>query len=219
MGRISENKKYKQRKALGEGLFILSLLFLLLGLMVLAWGVWPGATDSKQLTLPAGTLPGAPEGTDYGSQAEYTLTLDWPTWLRKGEAGVLQATLVETEGTALPARDAQIVLIEPVIPGLSLDPPGLVQTNLAAGQDLAESWSIGTTADGDFAGKVYLSFGFYDEEAEELVAVPVAVVDVELTISSLWGLDSQLSLWFGLVGLVLWGALFILGRTVQGVGK
>ena len=148
MGRISENKKYKQRKALGEGLFILSLLFLLLGLMILAWGVWPGATDSKQLTLPVGTLPGAPEETDYGSQAEYTLTLDWPTWLRKGEAGVLQATLVETEGTALPARDAQIVLIEPVIPGLSLDPPGWCRLTWPPGKawrragPLAPRWTV-----------------------------------------------------------------------------
>jgi len=211
------NKKYRQRKTLGEGLFTLSLLFLLMGLMILGWGVWPSATDSKQLTIPAGTLPGAPEGADYASQAEYTLTLEWPMWLRKGEAVDLQATLVETEGTALADRGAQIVLIEPVISGLTLDPPGLVQTNLSAGQGLVESWTIGTSVEGDFTGKVYVSFGFYDEEAEELVAVPVAVVDVELAISSLWGMESQLSLWFGLVALVLWGALFILGRTVQGL--
>ena len=49
--------------------------------------------------------------------------------------------------------------------------------------------------------------------------MPVAVVDIDLTVSALWGLESQLSLWFGLVALVLWGALFILGRTVQGMGK
>lgn len=204
---------------MGEGLFILSLLFLLLGLMILAWGVWPSGTDSKQLTLPAGALPGAPEGTDYASQAEYTLTLDWPVWLRKGETADLQATLVETEKKALSEGTVQVVLIEPVIPGMSLDPPGLVQTTLAPGQELVESWTITPLADGDFAGKVYTSFGFYDEEAEEWVAVPVAVVDIDLRVSSLWGLDSQLSLWFGLVALVLWGALFILGRTVQGLAK
>ena len=213
------NKKYRQRKTLGEGLFTLSLLFLLMGLMILGWGVWPSATDSKQLTIPAGTLPGAPEGADYASQAEYTLTLEWPMWLRKGEAVDLQATLVETEGTALADRGAQIVLIEPVISGLTLDPPGLVQTNLSAGQGLAESWTIGTSADGEYTGKVYVSFGFYDDEVEELVAVPVAVVNIELRVSSLWGMDSQLSLWFGLVALVLWGALFILGRTVQGTRR
>ncbi len=62
-------------------------------------------------------------------------------------------------------------------------------------------------------------FGFFDEEAEQLVPVPVAVMDIDLIISSLWGLDAPLALWFGLVALVLWGALFILGRTMQGMEK
>ena len=65
---------------------------------------------------------------------------------------------------------------------------------------------------------MYLSFGFYDEAAQELVTVPVAVVDIDLTVSALWGLESQLSLWFGLVALVLWGALFILGPNCAGDG-
>jgi hypothetical protein len=213
------NKVYHQKKGLGQGLFIFSLLFLLMGLMILAWGVWPISTNAKQLTIPAGILPAAPEGTEYASQAEYTMTVDWPIWLRKGEQADLRVTLVETDGTALPDRSAQVVLIEPVLSGLTLEPPGLVQANLSKGQALEESWAINASAEGDFAGKVYVSFGFYDEEAEELVPVPVAVMDIDLIISALWGLDSSLSLWFGLVALVLWGALFILGRTVQGLGR
>ena len=216
---MTSEKKYKQKQALGQGLYGLSLLFLLAGLLILGWGVWPGASDSAQLTIPAGTLPVAPEGADYASQAEYTLTIDWPVWLRKGEDADLRVSLVETDGTALADRGSQVVLIEPAISGLSLDPPGLVQANLAEGQSLVESWAIKASAEGDFAGKVYFSFGFYDEAAQELVTVPVAVVDIDLTVSALWGLESQLSLWFGLVALVLWGALFILGRTVQGMGK
>lgn len=212
---MTSEKKFQQKKALGQGLFGLSLLFLLAGLLILGWGVWPGALDSAQLNIPAGTLPAAPEGTDYASQAEYTLTIDWPVWLRKGEDANVKVSLVETDGTALADRGSQVVLIEPAISGLTLDPPGLVQANLAEGQSLVESWAINASSEGDFTGKVYLSFGFYDEEAQDLDTVPVAVVDINLTISALWGLDAQLALWFGLVALVLWGALFILGRTVQ----
>ncbi len=111
MARMKSEKKYQQKKVLGQGLFGLSLLFLLLGLMILGWGVWPGSSDSRQLTIPAGILPAAPEGTAYASQAEYTLTIDWPIWLRKGEQADLQATLVETDGTALADRSAQVVLL------------------------------------------------------------------------------------------------------------
>ncbi len=94
-----------------------------------------------------------------------------------------------------------------------------MQANLSEGQALEESWAINASAEGEFTGKVYVSFGFYDEEAEQLVPVPVAVMDIDLIVSSLWGLDAPLALWFGLVALVLWGALFILGRTVQGMEK
>jgi len=216
---MTSQKKYQQRKVLGQGLFGLSLLFLLLGLMILGWGVWPGSSDSAQLTIPAGVLPAAPEGADYASQAEYTLTVDWPIWMRKGEQADLSVSLVETAGTGLEGREAQVVLIEPVLSGLTLEPPGLVQANLSDGQDLVESWEIEAAAEGEFVGKVYVSFGFFDAEADALVTVPVAVIDIDLTISALWGLDASLALWFGLVALALWGALFILGRTVQGMGK
>jgi hypothetical protein len=112
-----------------------------------------------------------------------------------------------------------VVLIEPALVGLTLDPPGLVQTNLAAGQGLVEAWQVDARAAGDFNGKVYVSFGFYDEEQEELIAVPVAVVDVALRVTSIWGLNNQLALWIGLVALAFWGALFILGRVVRGEAR
>jgi hypothetical protein len=63
---------------------------------------------------------------------------------------------------------------------------------------------------------MYVSFGFIDEAQAELVAVPVAVVDLHIQVIGLWGLDSGLVIWFGLVSLVLWGALFILGRVAAG---
>jgi len=215
---MTKQKKMRRQKALGQALFGLSLLFLLLALSILAWAVWPSSTDSIQLSIPAGTLPGAPVGADYASQADYTLTLEWPTRLRKGQEGALRATLVEA-GNGAAGRETQSVLIEPVLSGVMLDPPGLVQANLAAGQTLVETWGIDAGTAGDFSGKIYVSFGFYDEENAELIAVPVAVVDMATRVTSIWGLSNQLALWFGLVAFAFWGALFILGRVVQGEGK
>jgi hypothetical protein len=61
-----------------------------------------------------------------------------------------------------------------------------------------------------------VSFGFFDETLGELVPVPVAVVDFSIQVVTLWGLARGLVLWLGVVGLVLWGALFILGRVAAG---
>lgn len=218
VGRVSVTRKGKNEGWLSQLLFGLSLVFLAAGLFILAWAVWPTPTDSAQFTIPAGVLPGAPADSGYASQAEYILSVDWPTRLRMGQAGILRTTLVETDKpTSAPAeRPAQAVLVEPAIGGVALDPPGLVQTNLAAGQGLVLTWDIDPVNEGEHTGKVYVSFGFYDEAEAEQVAVPVAVVDVSVSVTSLWGLDSQLALWFGFVGLVLWGALFVLGRVVQG---
>ncbi len=218
MGWVTVKRKGQKKDWLGQLLFGLSLLFLALGLIILAWAVWPTPTDAAQFNIPAGVLPGAPAGTGYASPADYVLTVDWPTRLRMGQIGTLRATLVEQDGTSIPAADrpAQAVLVEPAIGGLALDPPGLVQTNLAAGQDLVLTWDMDPVNAGDHSGKVYISFGFYNEAESVLDAVPIAVVDLSVSVTSLWGLDSQLALWFGLVGLVLWGALFVLGRVVQG---
>jgi hypothetical protein len=49
-----------------------------------------------------------------------------------------------------------------------------------------------------------------------MVAVPVAVADAAVSVSSFLGLNAQLALWFGLVALVFWGALFVLGRVAAG---
>ena len=215
---MTKQKKMRRQKNLSQVLFGLSLAFLALALWILAWAVWPSATDSAQLTVPAGTLPGAPAGADYASQADYTLTLEWPTRLRKGQEGSLRVSLDEA-GAGSADRETQTVLIEPVLAGITLDPPGLVQANLAAGQNLVETWAIDTGTAGDFSGKIYVSFGFYDQANEELIAVPVAVVDVATRVTALWGLNTQLALWFGLVALVFWGALFILGRVVQGEAR
>ena len=61
-----------------------------------------------------------------------------------------------------------------------------------------------------------VSFAFFDEEEDALVEVPVVVVDVATRVDALWGLERNLVLWLGFVGLVMWGALFLVGRAVEG---
>jgi len=109
-----------------------------------------------------------------------------------------------------------VIVVEPVISSLPIDPPGRVQASAAAGHDLELTWELTGGEEGDYEGKVAVSFAFYDEEQAALVTVPVVVVDVAIRVDALWGLEANLVLWLGFVGLVLWGALFVVGRVVEG---
>ena len=57
-----------------------------------------------------------------------------------------------------------------------------------------------------------MSFGFYDEGVDGLVSVPVAVIDLPIQVVTLWGRGTGFAIVLGVVGLVLWGALCVLGR-------
>lgn len=202
-------------KALSQALYTLSLVCLAIGLFILGWAAWPAPTDARQFRIPAGPLPAASGETKLASYSDYALDIAWPRWLRSGETGAVHLRLTDLDHEPLPAgetREGQIVLAEPALHPLHLDPPGSTQANIADEQDLVLSWEVRGEQPGEFPGKVFVSFGFYDEALDELVPVPVAVVDFEIRVIGLWGLDAGLVIWLGLVGLVLWGALFVLGR-------
>ena len=204
-------------------LYTLSLVFLVLGLFLLAWAVWPEPTDAIQINIPAGPLPGAPGEVDFTSLSDYALNISWPRWVRLGDVGQIHLRLTDLDDMPLPGgatRSVQMVLVEPILHPLPISPPGSVQANLGDDQELLLTWEVTGASRGEFAGKMFVSFGFFhddapteDEAQQRLVAIPVAVVDLHVQVIELWGLETALVIWFGLVSLVLWGALFILGRV------
>lgn len=197
-------------------LYALSLVFLAFGLFSLGWIAWPAPTDAVQLEIPAGTLPAAPAGADYISLSDYALSISWPRWVRRGHSGEIHLRLTDLLQNPLAvdeARASQVVLIEPALYLLPVDPPGGVQANLGDDQDLQITWQVRGEERGAYPGKLYVSFGFFDETLNDLVEVPVAVIDLDIRVIELWGLNSGLVIWLGLAGLLLWGALFVLGRV------
>lgn len=211
-------KKPQHRQSwISQILFGLSVMCLLSGLVCLAWAVWPYSTDGVQIDIPAGVLPVAPEGTGYASLADYNLGVSWPRWLRLGDKGSIDVFLtgdveaVDSSGNQM----NQIVLVDITLSRLRVSPAGLVQYNLTPGADLEISRVVDADQKGEFPGKVLVSFGFYDEAKDELLPVPVAVMDILINVRSLWGLERGIVLWLGFVGLVLWGVLFLLGRYLQ----
>ena len=204
-----------------QALYIMSLVCLGVGLFMLGWAVWPSPTEAVQIPISKGILPGAPAGTGYASLMDYTLSVSWPSWLRVGDVGSIQLALTETSSGQGDAGkgEVQIVVAKPLMGSLILSPPGTFQVNLAPGNDLSMTWDVEAKEDGEYAGKVLVSFGFYDEELDKMMVVPVAVVDALIIITTLWGMGSRLAMWFGLVGIVLWGALFLLGRMAHVKGR
>lgn len=208
---------FSKNKRLGQVLYILSLMFLAFGLFGIGWVLWPNPREAVTINLPEGVLPGAPAGETYASLADYSLSVTWPRWLRAGEEENIRVFLAEQEPNAVEVEDrpVQVVMIEPSVSSLMIQPSGQMQASMGTGQDLELSWEVSGGVPGAHQGEVIVTFGFYDQELSELVPVPVAVVDIELRIVQLFGLQSQMVLWFGLIGLVFWGALFLLGRAVQ----
>ena len=205
----------KRSPRFSQILYTLSLVFLSFGLINLAWGVWPSPTDAVQITIPAGILPGAPEGTAFASLSEYALNVSWPRWVRLGESGTLHLVLTDLNPDPLPVeveRQAQVVLAEPALYPMRVDPLGGVQAALGDDQELLLSWEVEGDQQGSFPGKIYLSFGFYDEGSDALMAIPVAVVDINIQVVTLWGRAAGFAIGLGIVSMVLWGALFVLGR-------
>lgn len=208
---------------LSQFLYTLSLAFLVLGLFLLAWAVWPEPTDAVQINIPAGPLPGAPGEEDYTSLSDYALNISWPRWVRLGEVGKIHLHMTDLGNTPPPggeARSVQMVLVEPTLHPLLISPPGMMQANLGDDQELLLTWEVTGTIQGEFAGKMFVSFGFFQENSptgnetqQALVAIPVAVVDINVRVIELWGLETSLVIWFGLLSLVLWGGLFLLGRV------
>jgi hypothetical protein len=126
-------------------LYLLSLAFLILGLFILGWAVWPIPTDAVQFNIAAGPLPGAPEGSDFPSLSDYALNISWPRWIRRDEVGLIHLRLTDLAQEPLPgneARGTQIVLVEPALYPLLITPPGSVQANLGDDQELLLTWEV-----------------------------------------------------------------------------
>jgi hypothetical protein len=214
---MSELANKDAARWVSKTLFAVSLLFLVLGLYMLGWFVLPSPVDAVQIPIAQGVLPAAPAGSGYESYSDYSLEISWPRWIRAGQERAFQMVLREvTSDTEVETEHpAQIVLVEPALVNLETSPAGRIQTNLSAGQDLVLSWTVKGGSAGEYSGKMYVLFGFYDNAIDELLPVPLAVVDMDIRVSSLWGLQSNLVIWFAMVCLALWGALFVLGRWLQ----
>jgi hypothetical protein len=208
-----------RNRVIGQILYFFSLIFLIFGLFCLAWVVWPAPRDAVSTTIPEGVLPGAPPGKDYASLGKYSLNISWPRWQRLGE-GYQNITLfldepTQEDGDDQENRAVQVVIAEANLAGLPIEPTGRIQHTLGPGQDMTISWAVPGIQVGKFPGEVIFSFGFFEEDSAEMIAVPVAVVDVQVKVISLFGLRHQMVLWFGFIGLVFWGVFFVLGRWVK----
>jgi hypothetical protein len=212
MTNYTGNKKQR----LVQFLYVLSLVFLGIGLFSLGWAHWPTPIDGVQLNIPAGGLAAAPGEDEFISLSEYSLNVSWPRLVRRGESGILELRLTDVD--VAPTADAgatQIVLAEPAFFKLQVDPPGETQSALGDGQTLTLYWRVSGDQSGEFSGKLYVSFAFFEPTENVLVSVPVAVVDLDVQVIELWGLSSAMVTWLGVVNLVLWGAVFVLGRGIE----
>ena len=151
MFELKSHHKFGQR-GWSQLFYAFSLVFLAFGLANLGWAVWPCTEDAVEIQVPTGTLPGAPAGSDFFSMADYSLALSWPRWLRVGERGNISLYAVGTvPGEGEIEEDAvQILLVEPSLTALTVNPSGRTQVNLTRGLDLFLTWEVDAQQQGTY---------------------------------------------------------------------
>lgn len=181
-------------------------LFLILALLAISfgligWATWPPAATQDRIFIKPGnmTVPGAPAPQPAVLETRVLSTL-WPHSVRLGDVGrvrlgfTLDPLTREWPGAAQTPNvyDTHNVLLEArlELPGMDVNPPGLISQPLLPGQDVSFTWEVSSRAEGDFAGEVWLYLRFVPRAAGVEQQAPIAVKPVRVRAVSLWGLSA-----------------------------
>ncbi len=208
-----KDKRSKISRNMNPVLSSISLVWLIFGLFLLAWRLWPPPIDANDVIIPKGDLPAAPDGEHFATISDYQITVSWPRWIRRGEKDIIKLSLIDLDHQSSAgdhAQIVQIVSIEPIAHPLNINPQGSLQVHMGDEQNLYLEWEISGDKIGSYPGKIYFYFNFYDESNQNFIKVPAAVIDFEIKVTDLWGLTSGAALWIGFIALLFWGIFLLL---------
>lgn len=218
-------------------------VLLLISLVLLGWGAWPGGGRTKDQTLPRSEMqvssPSAPPGTQPPAVPEARLlTLEWPSTLRLGdenryirlilavaEDGEITPT-VSTEGDAIIAEPVQIpnvydthnVMVEARldIAGLAVAPDDLISLSLRPGESVTFRWNVRATEIGTYRGTVWLYIRYLPLDGGPESRDALKAMDIQIHSVNFMGIGGPAARIMGVTGLIVCG-LFGFGDLVSGV--
>lgn len=201
------------------------LLLLVVSLLVLVWGFWPGRKSVYTIQMGASGPINSP----------VTIMLEWPSAMRQGDSGKVRLKL------ELHGNGSQVVLDDnshPVIAAdtdtarqgynvvaearleqsrLPVTPTGEIIQPIEAGQPGEFLWSIQAIEPGDYPGTLWVHLALVPEanfgegEVNYGVRQPLTARPVDIRVVNLLGIQGWMARVIGIVGTVL-GLLLVSDR-------
>jgi len=207
----------KSRKFIKKLPLLIGLIFLLFSAILLVWRLLPSERLEQRLTIPAGLLPASPEGLELTTHQDISLWLRWPKQIKAGDTAEVWLQINPGEVLeSFPANeDYQIVLsAELAMIGLGQSPQGEIQTAFDESRPTTLTWQLQGDIEGEYQGALWVNLDFVDKNGE-MIEVPIAALDIQAEIKSLWGLNTISATWLGMLGLLLWGVTMIWGVKME----
>jgi hypothetical protein len=162
---------------------VLGAILILFSLVLLGWGVRPIITSTQSTDLFYGELfpasafqDGDPPASDASisekqSQAAGEITLEWPSYLRMGDAGEIRLRFEPVKSGGLPVTGdwpaySRILSARLDLPGIRHTPSGKISQALSQENPVVFLWNLRADLSGRFPGDTWLSIHFSDLESE-----------------------------------------------------
>jgi hypothetical protein len=158
------------------------------------------------------------------------LTLDYPSWIRIGDSGVIRLTLEAaslanvtpisgaggnftvdpTLSSASPHENYNVIAEARLdLEGTEVRPSETVSEPLVPGESVAFRWSVRTTQTGTYRGTAWLFLVFVDRSSGAQTRSAVSAQPVKIQATSLLGLGGRAARVLGGLGAVVAGVLAI----------
>lgn len=188
--------------------YVFLSIWLIASLVILLWGVWPQAHESRNLVIPG-----------FGR-----LSLGWNPENRTGDISVvslklathkvesllgISSTTMMTSYSPYSQRPGEFIdktnkVIEArlEIPAVEMKPREMVGQSFQPGDEIVFYWNINSRTEGDFQGRIWLYTGNHSFIGESGDRYPIAVQSVELQWRDLFGLSGIAARYTGIFGLI-----------------
>jgi len=208
---------------------ICGVLILLASFLLLAWGFWPGVSESHLLLLSPANMQ-LPRGSSSSSQAALPaileprlLALKWPSKIRVGETETIRVTIKSgAPGDLAPAVLAQSspAQTEPQpapniynthdvlasghleLPGVLYIPEGEISEALRPGQPVTFIWQVRPSQPGVYQGTVWLHLRFIPLGGGAESRIVLTAQRIEIEAGSFLGLGTTAARLLGSFGTI-----------------
>jgi len=205
------------RKILGKIPLMLGLGCLLVAAVMLSWRLIPAKGMEKSLSIPAGRLPGSPDGQSLSIQQNLEIKATYPAQIRAGEKDALRLKVIPgVQPGSAPAAENQPLTLAAELTMLNTlqTPQGAISSGYDPQRSREFSWELSAQEAGMWQGSLWVSLRPLQGDGTE-IEVPLVAWDIEIEVVRLWGMNSATVTWLAMLLLLAWGGMMVLGVKLE----